>query len=621
VVDFVTFRAKVLKFSWPTRRCARPMSTSRAVDPTIRRRVQATVAGLAIVLAALVLPAHRALADQTFDQRMLTLLNQDRAANGLAPLVADPTLGANAEDAPYLGCGFTVLGRATDMGVRNYFSHSILGCVTQTVFNILGSTGLVYSGAGENIAWANALTDPLVAAANLESQLMNSPDHRANILNPNFTKVGIGSWHTSPGQTWSGGGYALGNVYIGVQIFAGGPVTTTTTPTTVAPTTTTTVAPTTTTTLPTAPSPGGGFHPLTPARILDTRTTAAVGPGATMNLQVTGQGGIPSTGVTAAVLNVTVTAPTATSFLTVFPAGAALPLAANLNFLPGQTIANLVTAKVGANGQVSLYNLAGYVHVIADVAGWYDTGTDPTGAGFHPLTPARILDTRTAGAPLGAGATMNVQVTGRGGVPTTGVTAAVINVTVTDTTGSSFLTVFPSGQALPLAANINWSPGQTVPNLVTAKLGASGQLSVYNLAGNASVIADVAGWYDTGTDPTGAGFHALTPSRILDTRSAAPLGAATTMNLQVAGQGGIPSTGVTAVVLNVTVTAPTATSFLTVFPAGSPLPLAANLNYAPAQTVPNLVIAKVGANGQVSIYNLAGSVHVIADVAGWYDAG
>src|SRR5436305_4843238 len=162
------------------------------------------------------------------------------------------------------------------MGVRNYFSHTILGCATQTVFNILNSTGLVLAGEGENIAWANALTDPVVAAANLENQLMNSPDHRANILNPNYTKVGIGSWHTSPGQTWSGGGYALGNVYVGVQIFAGGPVTTTTTPTTVAPTTTTTVAPTpttttvppaTTTTLPTPPTAGAGFHAVSPSRI------------------------------------------------------------------------------------------------------------------------------------------------------------------------------------------------------------------------------------------------------------------------------------------------------------------------------------------------------------------
>src|SRR5579885_329213 len=417
------------------------MSTSQtvAISSVIRRaraRLGAVVAGLAVVLAALVLPASQASADQTFDQRMLELLNQDRAANGVAPLVADPTLAANAEDAPYLGCGFTVLGRATDMGLRNYFSHTILGCATQSVFNILNATGLVYSGAGENIAWASGLTDPLVAAANLESQLMNSTDHRANILNPNFTKIGIGSWHTGSGQTWSGGGYPLANVYIGVQIFAGGPVTTTTT----------TVAPaTTTTTVAAATTAGAGYQPLSPSSILDTRTgngapAAPVGPGATLNLQLTGRGGVPATGVSAVVLNVTVTGPTAASYLTVYPAGEALPLAANLNFTAGQTVPTPVTAKVGANGQVSIYNSAGSTHVIADVAGWYDVGADLSGAGYHPLTPSRILDTRTGNgapaAPVGPGATLNLQITGRGGVPATGVSAVVLNVTVTGPTAA-----------------------------------------------------------------------------------------------------------------------------------------------------------------------------------------
>jgi uncharacterized protein YkwD len=305
------------------------------------------------MLSTLAMPMSRASADQTFDQHMLELLNRDRAANGVGPLVADPGLSATAEDSPYNGCGFTVAGRAADMGQRNYFSHTILGCGLQTVFQILNATGLLSSGTGENIAWANALTDPMVAAENLESQLMSSPDHRANILNPSFTRVGVGSWHTAAGQMWSGGGYALPNVYIGVQIFASGAVS--------------------------APPAGAGYHPLTPSRILDDRIgvgapTAALGQGATMNLQVSGQGGVPSTGVSAVVMNVAVTGPSAPSFLTVFPTGEAMPVAANVNFAPGQTVSNLVTAKVGANGEVSIYNSSGSTWVIADVAGWYDAG-------------------------------------------------------------------------------------------------------------------------------------------------------------------------------------------------------------------------------------------------------
>ena len=70
--------------------------------------------------------------------------------------------------------------------------------------------------------------------------------------------------------------------------------------------------------------------------------------------------------------------------------------------------------------------------------------------------------------------------------------------------------------------------------------------------------------------------------------------------------------------LNITATGPTAGGFLTVFPTGTGRPNASNLNFGPGQTVPNLVIAQVGTNGQVSIYNAAGSTQLIADVAGWF---
>ncbi len=119
-------------------------------------------------------------------------------------------------------------------------------------------------------------------------------------------------------------------------------------------------------------------------------------------------------------------------------------------------------------------------------------------------------------------------------------------------------------------------------------------------------------------------YHALTPARILDTRDGTggfqgAIAPAEVIDVLVAGQGGVPATGVGAVVLNVTVTQPTAVGgFLTLFPSGTPLPLASNLNFTPDKTVPNLVIVRVGANGRVSTYNSAGNTHVIFDVAGWF---
>jgi hypothetical protein len=260
-----------------------------------------------------------------------------------------------------------------------------------------------------------------------------------------------------------------------------------------------------------APATAGLYRPLVPARLLDTRTSFGGSPtmnaGQTINLQVTGKGNVPATGVSAAVLNVTVTGPTAAGYLTVFPSGAPQPVASNVNFVAGQTVPNRVIVKVGTGGQVSIFNFAGRTDVVVDVGGWFTDGSDPaaTGGQSTGLTPARILDTRigqgAALAPVCANGSIAVQVAGQGLVPAmtdpVKPTAAVLNVTVTDTTGSSFLTVYPSDAASrPLASDLNWPPGKTVPNLVVVKLGADGKVAMYNLGGCTNVIADVVGWYN-----------------------------------------------------------------------------------------------------------------------------
>jgi hypothetical protein len=114
------------------------------------------------------------------------------------------------------------------------------------------------------------------------------------------------------------------------------------------------------------------------------------------------------------------------------------------------------------------------------------------------LVPARVLDTRNGVgaplAPLGANSSLDLQVTGRGGVPA-GATAVVLNVTVTDATDSSFLTAWPTGVTRPVASNLNFVAGQTVPNLVIVQVGSGGKVSLYNFAGSTDVIADVVGYY------------------------------------------------------------------------------------------------------------------------------
>lgn len=397
---------------------------------------------------------------------------------------------------------------------------------------------------------------------------------------------------------------------------------------------------------------GSRFHPLPPARILDTRTgngapAAGVLTGATLDVQVTGRGGVPGSGVEAVVLNLTVTEAWSGGYMTAWPTGESRPLASNLNFGTKQTVANLVTVKVGAAGKVSLYNGGGPTYAIADVAGWYGSSASPAGSRFHPVAPTRLLDTRAGnGAPVAKvtpATPLNLQVAGRGGLPSTGVSAVVLNVTVTEPSTGGYLTAWPTGDSRPLASNLNFSPNQTVPNLVTVKVGAGGKVSLYQSGAGAHLVADVAGWFGPDGESSGARYHPVAPARILDTRlplltfppgmlgPGVPVpppqypnlvAPGVAVQLQVAGQGGVPLAGASAVILNVTAVDPAAGGYLTVWPAGDGMPDASNLNFVRSGTVPNLVVAKLGADGKVGLFNgSAGSVHLVADVAGWYGPG
>jgi hypothetical protein len=365
--------------------------------------------------------------------------------------------------------------------------------------------------------------------------------------------------------------------------------------------------------------PNGTFVALSPARILDTRTThSPVGPNSSIDVQAAGKGLVPTSGVSAVVVNITATEATLGSYLTAFPTGTSPPLASNLNFGPGQTIPNLVVAKLGAGGKFSIYNAQGLTHVIVDVVGWYSDGSAVAGDRYTPLTPARILDTRTAQTPIGPNSSVDVQAAGKGLVPSSGVSAVVVNVTATEATAGSYLTAFPTGTAPPLASNLNFGPGQNIPNLVVVKLGPGGKFSIYNAQGFTHAIADVVGWYADDASATGLRLTATSPARILDTRvTHAPVGPNSSIDVQAAGTGPVPPNA-SAVIINITATEASDGSYLTVFPTGGSVPLTSNLNFGPGQTIPNLVVVKLAAGGKFSVYNAQGKTHVIADVVGWY---
>jgi hypothetical protein len=361
------------------------------------------------------------------------------------------------------------------------------------------------------------------------------------------------------------------------------------------------------------------YHPIAPTRILDTRTGSSLGGNATMDVAVTGVGGVPA-GATAAVINVTATDTTAASYLTVYPTGTSRPLASTLNWTAGKTVPNLTEIQLGAGGMLSVYNAFGSVDVVFDVNGY----VSPTAAACPPdglynsLVPSRVLDTRT-GTHVAANSSIDVQITGAGGVPASGVEAVTLNLTETNATSASYITAYPTGSARPLASNVNFVAGQTVPNRVIVMLGTGGKITLYNAFGNVDLIADVNGWFTDSSGSnmaTGSGdvFAGIPPNRILDTRGGGAIAGNTSMVLTVTGV----SATAHAAVLNVTVTNPTAASYLTLWPDGASRPLASDLNFVSGLTVANLVIVQLGGGGKVDIYNAFGSTDVVVDLVGWY---
>ena len=378
-------------------------------------------------------------------------------------------------------------------------------------------------------------------------------------------------------------------------------------------------------------TPGShGFTAMPPVRLFDTRPGQAQGAvpvdqqryGGTRILQVkvAGSAGVPDSGVAAVSLNVTVVDPVGGGFVTVFPCGQQ-PLASSLNFSAGQTVPNAVLAAVSAEGDLCIYSSTD-AFLIADVNGWFTAES-----GFTPMTPVRVFDTRPdqgQGAvlvPKQTAGDVRVKIAGAAGVPDAGVAAVSLNVTVVNPIGAGFVTVYPCGDR-PNTSSLNYVAGQTVPNAVIAPVSADGDVCLYSSAG-AYLLADVNGWFGTPS-----GFTPSAPIRLFDTRpgeaqgvvsvTKQTYGGTSLLRVQVAGAAPVPTAGVAAVSLNVTVVDPAGPGYVTVYPCGS-MPSTSSLNFVRSQTVPNAVIAPLSASGEVCLYSSV-AAHLIADINGVFAA-
>ena len=404
-----------------------------------------------------------------------------------------------------------------------------------------------------------------------------------------------------------------------------------------------------------ASSPNGGlqFYPLAkPIRLLDTRggqgncdnvaAPIAAGGSITTLARTTCEGITIPAAAQAIVGNITVINQSAQAgFLTLYPTGVTLPLAANMIYGPNGILANNFTVGLSANGEFNIFGER-TIDVIVDVSGYFA----PPGAGglyYHPLSkPIRLTDTRPAqgncdsvSTPIAAGTSLTTlaRTTCEGLTIPAAAQAIVGNATVINQSGQTgYLTIYPDGVAAPLAANMVYFPGNILSNAFTVGLSATGRFNIFGEK-TIDMIVDVAGYYSTeANDVNGQGllFNPLSrPLRILDTRAAqgncdsvaAPIAGGTSIAAPArltCESLTIPATAQT-VLGNVTVINQTAQAgFLTLYPDGVTLPLAANMIYFPGQVLSNAFV--VGLNAGTGQYRIFAerTLEAIVDVSGYF---
>lgn len=234
---------------------------------------------------------------------------------------------------------------------------------------------------------------------------------------------------------------------------------------------------------------------------------------------------------------------------------------------------------------------------------------DPIPSEFVPMAPARVLDTRISGIPVGPGRSVTVDLTAQ--TPDTA-TSVVLNVTGVAPTASTFVTVFPAGEARPTVSNLNLVARKTRANSVVVALSPDRRVTLYNNSGNTHLVADLSGYYKA--EPANR-YDTMNPRRVLDTRSGPPLGPGQTGILNLSSF--VPADA-TAVTVNMTGVGATASTFLTAFPNGQPRPTASNINLAPGEVIPNQVTVALGTNRSIVLYNNSGNTDVIIDLVGYY---
>ena len=379
--------------------------------------------------------------------------------------------------------------------------------------------------------------------------------------------------------------------------------------------------------------PYNEFNPMTPTRIVDTRANSGyygqnstLGANSTLSVNMSNFN-VPST-ATSVVLNVTVTNTTQWSFMSVYPDSTTVPNTSNLNWLAGQTKANMVQVSLPINDTVDFYNAFGNADLVVDLLGYYEPSFSYGGM-YNPITPTRICDTRVSSNQCSNKAfspsneSDTIQITNNANIDSNA-EAVVLNITATDTSSWGYMTVSANGSTSTSSVNFNGA-NDTQSNRIIVPLSSTGTITVVNNNGSADLVIDVEGYFTSNiVTATGFGLTDVNGIRIADTRANSnqpfansTLQANSSITIPITGLNSIP-TDATAAVINVTVTNTMGWGYVSVTPNGTGTTSDVNFT-GKGQTVANLDVATLSSTGTITITNGSSTpVDVIVDLFGYY---
>ena len=380
-----------------------------------------------------------------------------------------------------------------------------------------------------------------------------------------------------------------------------------------------------------AAATGASYRAIDPVRLLDTREanglSGAFRDSVVRTLNVTGRGQVPF-GAVAITGNVTVVGQSSSGYVTLGPVVSADPTTSTLNIPYRDVRASGVTVALSSSGTLSIVwkgAANSTAHVVLDVTGYFVTGSG--GLTYRALQPSRVLDTRVGtglSGPFASDVVRTVTVAGRAGVPGEAI-AITANLTVVGQTSAGYLSVGPTMSAAPLTSTLNAPRSDIRANLTTVRLSGSGALALVwkgSPGSTAHVILDVTGYFTASS--TGALFHAVDPTRIVDSRDGVGLSGtletATVRTFLGVGLGPVPADAA-AITGTLTVTEQTTAGYLSIGPIMTSAPPTSTLNAPLGDNRANGFVNLVGPGGRLGIVWTGGAgsnTHAIVDVTGYY---